>query len=127
MAMDKRLQIHVLENVYENGGWQWTGDLLIYENPKAASSFKQSGYSPEEYVTALIMLVASGKVVAKDRPSRLKSPECLTVGGVDYLEYLKHPKWTWFKRNAFATTVALATITLSIGSIAVNVWVQLRN
>lgn len=125
--MDKNLQIHVLENILDNGGWQWTGDLLIYENPKANERFRLSTYSPAEYVTALIMLVASGKVVAKDRPSRLKSPECLTVEGLDYLEQLKHPRWTWFKRNAFAATVAIATMILSIGSIAVSIWIQLSD
>ena len=123
--MHKRLQIHVLENIADNGGWQWTGDLLIYENPKAAEYFQHSDYSPDEYATVLTMLVASGKVVAKDRPSRLKSPECLTVEGLDYLEQLKHPRRTWFKRNAFAATVAVATMTLSIGSIAVSIWIKL--
>ena len=125
--MDKKIQIHALENILENGGWQWTGDLLIYENPKAAEYFQHSDYSPDEYVTVLTMLVASGKVVAKDRPSRLKSPECLTVEGIDYLERLKHPCRAWFRRNAFATTVAVATMTLSIGSIAVSIWIQLSD
>ena len=124
--MNKKLQIHVLENIRDHGGWSWTGDLLIYENQGAGLRFEQSGYSAAEYATAGIMLVASGKVVAQDMNSRLKSPLCLTVDGLAYLEDLKHPNWRWIQRNWFAVIIASATIALSAAAIIVNALVRLN-
>ena len=58
--MNKKLLLHVLENIDDNGGWIWSGDLLLYENERAQLRFEQSGYSAEEYITAGIMLVEIG-------------------------------------------------------------------
>ena len=123
--MDNKLLLHVMENIHDNGGWVWTGDHLLYENEQAKLRFERSGYSAEEYITAGIMLVESGKVIPQARDSRFKPPLCLSVDGLDYLNALKFPRWTWFKRHAFATTIALATISLSAGSVGVNIWIQI--
>ena len=123
--MNKKLQIHVLENIRDHGAWDWTGELLIYENQEAHLRFEKSGYSAAEYATANIMLVAGGKVVPQDMNSRLKSPQCLTVDGLGYLEDLKDPKRRWLQRNWFAVTIASATIALSVAAIIVNALVQL--
>ena len=123
--MDKNLLRHVLENIDDNGGWLWSGDLILYENEQARLRFEQSGYSAEEYITAGIILVESGKVIPRPRDSRFNPPQCLSIDGLDYLGALKYPRWTWFKRHAFATSIALATISLSAGSVVLNIWIQL--
>jgi len=122
--MNKKLLRHVLENIDDNGGWIWSGELSLYNNDKAKLRFERSGYSAEEYITSRIMLVESGKVIQQPRDSRFKPPQCLSVDGLDYLNALKHPRWTWFKRHAFATSIALATISLSAGSVGLNIWIQ---
>ncbi len=122
--MNKKLLRHVLENIDDNGGWIWSGELSLYNNDKAKLRFERSGYSAEEYITSGIMLVESGKVIQQPRDSRFKPPQCLSVDGLDYLNALKHPRWTWFKRHAFATSIALATISLSAGSVGLNIWIQ---
>ena len=47
-----------------------------------------------------------------------------TLSGRAYLENLRAPRKTWFKRNWFAASVAFATIIASIGGIVVQVVVD---
>ena len=49
--MNKKLLRHVLENIDDNGGWIWSGELSLYNNDKAKLRFERSGYSAEEYIT----------------------------------------------------------------------------
>ena len=123
--MNNKLLIHVLENVRDNGSWNWTGDLLLYDNEKARLRFKESGYSAAEYIEAGIVLVRSGKLLSHNEESRFSPPLCLTLDGYDYLFELKHPLQVWFKRNGFIAAIAMATIVLSAFSIGFNIWLQL--
>lgn len=124
--MNKKLLIHVLENVRDNGEWVWTGDHLLYENERAKLRFEQSGYTTHQYIVAGILLVKSGKMLTSNEESRFLPPLCLTLDGFEYLFELKHPVLAWFKRNWFVATIATATLGLSAFSIGFNIWLQLN-
>ena len=75
--MNKKLLIHALENVRDNGEWVWTGDHLLYENERAKLRFEQSGYTTHQYIVAGILLVKSGKMLTSNEESRFPAPSML--------------------------------------------------
>ena len=54
--MDKKLQIHVLENISDHGGWEWFAETTIVYNEPARLRFKQSDFEAVEYFRATVML-----------------------------------------------------------------------
>ena len=123
--MDKKLQIHVLENISDHGGWQWSSDTNIVYNKPARLRFEQSDFEAVEYFRATVMLMRSGLVVEQHRITSTDNPWCLTVEGLDHLDYLKHPTRRWLQRNWFPVTVAAVTVAVSVAGIGVNVAVNL--
>ena len=134
--MDKRLQIHVLENVRDTGGWCWHRDekgMSIDKNDEAERRFANSGHTQKEYYACTAMLVESGMVVTfPQRQARFSGPDlvvppglpyeprCLTVSGLQYLSVIKHPVREWTRSNWFPVLVALATIATAAAGIVVN-------
>ena len=126
--MDKRLQIHVLENVRDNGGWRWgwePGHNIIH-NRGALERFQQSRFSREDYFACVVMMSESGKVVTYGHPDDDIGywPRCLTVEGLQYLRDIKHPVPEWLKRNWFPVVVALITTVVSVSATVVNAIAQ---
>ena len=81
--MNKRLQIHVLENIRDNGKWTWGWQQEIRLNPEATRRFEGSPFDDQAYLDCTAMLVESGKVVehrGNEYETRY-SPLCLTVTG----------------------------------------------
>ena len=121
--MNKRLQIHVLENIRDNGQWVWGWKTEILYNTEAHRRFEGSPFNASEYSSCTAMLVESRKVVAhNDHDFGTKySPLCLTVDGLQYLSDIKHPGREWAKQNWFAVLIASTTMVVSMIGIVVNV------
>ena len=120
--MNKRLQIHVLENIRDNGQWTWGWKREILYNSEAVRRFEESPFTDQAYLVCMAMLVESGKVVEHrdhDLGTRY-SPLCLTVDGLQYLSDVKRPVRQWLVRNWFAAVIASATIATSVFGIIVG-------
>ena len=120
--MNKRLQIHVLENIRDNGQWTWGWQREILYNAEAVHRLEESPFTNQDYLACMTMLVESGKVVEhRDHDFGTRySPRCLTVDGLQYLSDVKRPVRQWLVRNWFAVVVASATIVTSVFSIIVG-------
>ena len=132
--MKKKLQIHVLENVRDNGGWVWAIGPAIANNEEADKRVEKAGYSISEYYNCTVSLIEDGKIVDSlpmpmltsegstgPLPRRSSNPECLTIEGYKYINRLKHPVRHWLKQNWFPATIAIATILASLASIAIEI------
>lgn len=123
--MDKSIQTHVLENIADHGGWQWTTGLQVPPNTDAGRRFADSGFGVGEYFACTRAMIASAKVVESTGSYPSHSPLCLTLEGYELLSDLKKSYVRrWFERNWFAAVVAASTLLTAIASIAVNVWLN---
>lgn len=62
--MNRKLQIHVLKNIRDNHGWDWGLGWVMTDYGEAATRFRQSGFTDQEYFSRTLALIASGKVVS---------------------------------------------------------------
>ena len=121
--MDRRLQIHVLENIPDNGTWTWGWQAEIIYNRPALQRFERPGFTRKEYQACTVMLVESRKLVARCDYDigTTHHPVCLTIDGLEYLSEIKSPRKQWAKRNCFPVTVAVATFLVAAAGIVVDV------
>ena len=132
--MKKRLQIHVLENIRDNGGWVWAIGPAIATNEEVIKRVKESTYTVEEYYHCVVALIESGKIIDNlprpmlttqgetgPLPKRSYDPMCLTLDGYEYIERLRHPVRYWLKQNWFPATIAAATILTGVASAAIQI------
>ena len=125
VGMDKSIQIHVLENIADHGGWQWTTGFHVPPDAIAGRRFTDSGFDVGEYYACTRAMIASAKVVGRTGSYPSHSPLCLTLEGYELLSDLrKCYVRRWFERNWFPAVVAASTILTAIASIAVNVWLN---
>lgn len=127
--MDKKLQIEVMENLSQNGGWLWTNrnDTLLGMDKEAPKKRQEtSRYSVQEYFRCTRMLIEDGKVIARDSTDnrgnvRKWDPLDLSISGHEYLQQLKHPLCAWSRKNWFAVAIAFITFATAIASIVVQI------
>ena len=126
-AMDKKLQIDLLENIAQNGGWTWVIGPGIATNEEADLRRRLSGYTNEDYYRCTATLIASGKILTSERLhinqpvlQQTNDPRGLTLDGYAYLEQLRHPLREWIKQNWFPVAVAAITAVLGAGSLAIG-------